>query len=377
MKKMIASLCCLCMLMAMTGCSIELPFGNSEPTEETVPTPPPTLEEMLGFTGYDLLKECGAYKYQEVNLVAEIELTAMVNARGVGHSIKEVYAHKADEDTSYTLITSTDTSETSTLNQSAMAYVDITQNTLFYNNNYTGWKYTSYTTDNQYFDESMVENVIVDLMEQDGDNLRVTGSVSTLGNSSLDTFIKHILSQYGSDGNGVSYTYSALINGITQDIITLKTEVTIPTDIAYGESTATITKMSVSYTPVGSDDVSILDIPTHIFESSVSDAEPTPEPVEPTDEYVFNPDDIITTSLCRGEPTEEVVVAYLNEAGYTEEYLTGKTMYAYSDFIANTVEFMTTQSYNSMLAIDTNELTGVRNYAYNIVLQLLQEREGT
>jgi hypothetical protein len=254
--------------LSVTACSVKLPWNLAEETEtETEPTEvyEPTLEELLGFDGYQLVQGDIASKYQELNLQAVIDLTAIVNDRNIQHNIQSTIVHKTDENYSYSAITSTDSIGDNTTNDVLFSYVSINDNLEYYNSNYLGWKHKEYNVQEQYYSYSMsTSNMLVTLFEQNGDRLYVEGEVSSLSDSDFDTYMKYVLNQYGL--SDASYTFRAVYDSGSLDILTLSATVTPIGSAVYGDYQCTIDNMMIAVTNVSYNDTDTVSIPQYVYD---------------------------------------------------------------------------------------------------------------
>lgn len=371
MKKILTLILCVTLSLALTACTEKMPWDKEEPvveTEKTETTPPPTLEEILGFDGYDLMEGGITYKYQEVNLKVDINFTVSVNGRSVRHNVKSTTVHEADENKSYSVIASSDSTEVESTSSTTMAYIIVNDDVEYFNYDYAGWKYKVYGTDDQYYHYNINRsNMNITLFEQQGDRLYVEGSVTTIGESDFDKYVKYILSQYGIISG--DYTFRAVFDSMTREMLMLTAEVHSADELHYGDYSGTLDNLNVSVTKVEGNDVDLITIPQYIFNVAT--------PVDGT-QNEMEQQDVTNVSLCEylfGSTLDyDSISAYLGSVGVTVDALTndtgldGQVVY---DQIINTIS---TYSYGSFISVDLSTLSQEQQVAFSYISTMLPQQ---
>lgn len=371
MKKILTLILCVTLSLSLTACTGKMPWDEKEPlveTEETETTPPPTLEETLGFDGYDLMEGGITYKYQEVNLKADTDFTVSVNDRSVRHNVKTTTVHEADENKSYSVIASSDTTEVESTSSTLMAYIIVNDDVEYYNYDYAGWKYKVYNTDDQYYHYNISRsNMNITLFEQQGDRLYVEGSVTTLGESDFDKYIKHILSQYGIVSG--DYTFRAVFDSVTREMLMITAEVHSTDELHYGDYSGTLDNLNVSVTKVEGNDTDLITIPQYIFNVAMP-AEGTQSETEQQDSS--------NVSLCEyllGASLDSSSIAeYLGSIGITVETLSNDTGLDGQVIYDQIINIISTYSYDNFITVDLSTLSQEQQVAFSYVSTMLQQQ---
>lgn len=369
MKKILTLILCVTLSLSLTACTGKMPWDKEEllvETEETETTP--TLEETLGFDGYDLMESGIAYKYQEVNLKADIDFTVSVNSRSVRHNVKTTTVHEADENKSYSVIASSDATEVESASSTLMAYIIVNDDVEYYNYDYAGWKYKVYNTDDQYYHYNISRsNMNITLFEQQGDRLYVEGSVTTLGESDFDKYIKHVLSQYGAVSG--DYTFRAVFDSVTREMLMITAEVHSADELHYGDYSGTLDNLNVSVTKVEGNDVDLITIPQYIFNVAVP-AENTQNEIEQQDSSdVSLCEYLLGASLDLNSITE-----YLDSIGITVETLSNDTGLDGQVIYDQIINIISTYSYGNFIAVDLSTLSQEQQVAFSYVSTMLPQQ---
>lgn len=368
MKKILSLILCVTLSLALTACTGKTPWEKEEPiveTEEVEPTPPPTLEEILGFDGYDLMEGGTIYKYQEVNLKADVNFTVSVNGRSVRHNVKSTTVHEADENKSYSVITSSDTTDVESISSTMMAYVIVNDNVEYYNYDYSGWRYKTYETDDQYYHYGIKRsNMEVTLFEQQGDRLYVEGSVTTIGDSDFDKYVKYVLSQYGITAG--DYTFRAVFDSTTREMLMITAEVHSDAELRYGECAGVLDNLSVSVTKVEGNDADLITIPQYIFNIA------KPEDNVQTDVESQVSDDIMLNEYLFGTALDtDSLSEYLSSIGITVEALSNDTGLEGHVIYDQIISVISTYSYNSFTSVDLSTLSQEQQVAFTYISAML------
>ena len=284
MKKFLTVLMLLMLCFSVVACGKEEP--EPIPTvEPTPPPPPPTIEEILGFTGYDLLSYEFANPYNQVQLIANMDMTATHKNNIVDYVFESTKLHESDGYTSYSVISDSLTNEYRTENITHMAWVEKADSiTKYYNDNYTGWCYTESTEDNisakLYNSDKMTYS---EMQGIGGVRLKVIGESVTSNNSYFDNYIKSIISQFGL--TDCAYTFEANYDYTTREFISVTANVSVPGEITHGEYICTVDSLTVSMVAIESDTLKRLTVPDNckagVYVPSVVESAPVPIP-EPT-----------------------------------------------------------------------------------------------
>lgn len=371
MKKILSLILCVTLSLALTACTGKMPWEKEEPiveTEEVEPTSPPTLEEILGFDGYDLMEGGTTYKYQEVNLKVDVNFTVSVNGRSVRHNVKSTTVHEADENKSYSVITSSDTTDVESISSTTMAYVIVNDNVEYYNDDYSGWRYKTYETDDQYYHYGIKRsNMEVTLFEQQGDRLYVEGSVTTIGDSDFDKYVKHVLSQYGITTG--DYTFRAVFDSTTREMLMITAEVHSDVELHYGECAGVLDNLSVSVTKVEGNDADLITIPQYIFNIA------KPEDNVQTDVESQVSDDIMLNEYLFGTALDtDGLSEYLSSIGITVEVLSNDTGLDGQVIYDQIVSVISTYSYNSFTSVDLSTLSQEQQVAFAYISAMLPQQ---
>lgn len=305
MKRFLIGLTLLILCLPTTAC------GNDpvepEPIETIEPEPePPTIEEELGFTGYDLMNYEFSNPYNQVQLIAKMDMTATHKNNIVDYMFTSTKLHESDGYVAYSVISDSLTNEFRTTNETHMTWVEKNDSvTKYYNNNYTGWYYTESEEDVISAKLNMSDKISYSEMQNIGDSrLKVIGESVTSNGSYFDNYIKSVISQFGVED--CSYTFEANYDYNTHELISIMASIDIPGEITHGEyictvdsfdvsmvviETSTLKRLTVpdncksgSYVSSGALVEPIVDeqpIPVEIVESDI-DSQPT-EPIEPTE----------------------------------------------------------------------------------------------
>lgn len=371
MKKILTLILCVTLSLSLTACTGKMPWDKEESVMEaegTETTPPPTLEETLGFDGYDLMEGGITYKYQEVNLKADTDFTVSVNGRSVRHNVKITTVHEADENKSYSVIASSDTTEVESTSSTLMAYIIVNDDVEYYNYDYAGWKYKVYNTDDQYYHYNISRsNMNITLFEQQGDRLYVEGSVTTLGESDFDKYIKHVLSQYGVVSG--DYTFRAVFDSVTREMLMITAEVHSADELHYGDYSGTLDNLNVSVTKVEGNDVDLITIPQYVFNVTM--------PVENTQSETEQ-QDVSNVSLCEyllGASLDSNSIAeYLGSIGITVETLSNDTGLDGQVIYDQIINIISTYSYDNFITVDLSTLSQEQQVAFSYVSTMLQQQ---
>lgn len=371
MKKTLTLILCVTLSLSLTACTGKMPWDKEESameTEETETTPPPTLEETLGFDGYDLMEGGITYKYQEVNLKADTDFTVSVNGRSVRHNVKTTTVHEADENKSYSVIASSDTTEVESTSSTLMAYIIVNDDVEYYNYDYAGWKYKVYNTDDQYYHYNISRsNMNITLFEQQGDRLYVEGSVTTLGESDFDKYIKHVLSQYGIVSG--DYTFRAVFDSVTREMLMITAEVHSADELHYSDYSGTLDNLNVSVTKVEGNDVDLITIPQYIFNVAMP-AENTQNEIEQQD----SSDVSLCEYLLGASLDSNSIAEYLGSIGITVETLSNDTGLDGQVIYDQIINIISTYSYDNFITVDLSTLSQEQQVAFSYVSTMLPQQ---
>ena len=371
MKKILTSILCVTLSLSLTACTGKMPWDKEEPmveTEETETTPPPTLEEILGFNGYDLMEGGITYKYQKVNLKVDINFTVSVNGRSVRHNVKTTTVHEADENKSYSVIASSDTTEAESTSSTSMAYIIVNDDVEYYNYDYAGWKYKAYNTDDQYYHYNISRSSMnITLFEQQGDRLYVEGSVTTLGESDFDKYIKYVLSQYGAVSG--DYTFRAVFDSVTREMLMITADVHSADELHYGDYSGALDNLNVSVTKVEGNDDDLITIPQYIFNVAM--------PAESTQSGVGQQgvsDALLCEYLLGASLDTNSINEYLGSIGITVEALTNDTGLDGQVIYDQIINIISTYSYDSFISVDLSTLSQEQQVAFSYVSTMLPQQ---
>lgn len=371
MKKILTLILCVTLSLSLTACTGKMPWDKEESameTEGTETTPPPTLEETLGFDGYDLMEGGITYKYQEVNLKADTDFTVSVNGRSVRHNVKTTTVHEADENKSYSVIASSDSTEVESTSSTTMAYIIVNDDVEYFNYDYAGWKYKVYDTDDQYYHYNINRsNMNITLFEQQGDRLYVEGSVITLGESDFDKYIKHVLSQYGAVSG--DYTFRAVFDCVTREMLMITAEVHSADELHYGDYSGTLDNLNVSVTKVEGNDVDLITIPQYIFNVAMP-AENTQNEIEQQD----SSDVSLCEYLLGASLDSNSIAEYLGSIGITVETLSNDTGLDGQVIYDQIINIISTYSYDNFIAVDLSTLSQEQQVAFSYVSTMLPQQ---
>ena len=366
MKRVWLPILCGGLILVNTACAAQLPWSEDVETETaTEETLPPTLEETLGFTAYDLMAGETTYNYQKLNLQSTLDLTVKVKNRNVAHQVSNAMIHEADEDVAYDVITHKDKAGDIFHSTSILAYYSKNDSMKYTNTNYNGWVYEPYENFDEYYTYQLdTSKVTVDSFEQQGDRLYVNGQVSGLSNSAFDSYIKNILSEYGV--KDCSYTFRAVYDSVTREMIMITADVNPMGGLTYEDNPTDLTGMSVSVTPIMNDNESSVDIPEYVYKTS--------NPVageEVTQEQSFNYDALLCESLFGITNEQDVIYDMLANAGINAQvlsYQTGLDGQAVLDEIAG---ILITESYKSFTTTEVFNLTPEQSSARQFVESII------
>jgi hypothetical protein len=371
-KKILLCITAMLSLGTFTGCSVQLPWQEEEvveSTEEVVETPPPTLEEILGFTGYDLMSQSNDYKFQEVNLKADINLIATVNSRSIKHTISTTTIHQADETKSYDVYTITDVDDVETKSGSRLSYVIVGDNVEYVNTNYTGWGYKSYQTDSEYYTYNVESpNIDVTLFEQQSPRLYVEGSITVNSSSSIGKYVLSVLNEYGGVTENPVGTFRAIFDEDTHDMLMMTVNLE-NINITYEGNSANISSMTVTVTSVTNNNDDVVTIPQYALNTDryISDDnnEEVIQEVEQINE--FDTEVPLCTSLFELEQDDAVIDDYLTQLGLNADVIQEQYNCNGESVMLALRIYLKEQSYNSFTTMETDDFSDDQNCVYSII----------
>ena len=372
MKRVWLSILCGGLILVNTACAAQMPWSEDVETETaTEETLPPTLEETLGFTAYDLMAGESAYNYQKLNLQSLLDLTVKINNRNVTHQVSNAMIHEADEDVAYDVITHKDKDGDIFHSISILAYYSKNDSMKYTNTNYTGWVYEPYENFDEYYTYQLdTSKVTVESFEQQGDRLYVNGQASGLTNSAFDSYIKNILSEYGV--SDCPYTFRAVYDSLTREMIMITADVNPMDGLTYEDNPTELTGMSVSVTPVTNDNESSIDVPEYVYKTSNPVAGEAQVPEEETsDEQSFNYDALLCESLFGITGEQDVIYDVLANAGINAQTLSDQTGLDGQAVLDEIAGILITESYNSLTTTEVFDLTPEQNSARQFVESII------
>ena len=298
-------------LMLMLGISLLLSGCKKEEevvTEVAPPPSPPTIEETLGYTGYDLLERDLVNPYNQVQLNAKIDMTATHKNNIVDYVYESTMSHESDGFNSYIVTLESLTNEFGTKNNTYLTWFEKEENTMkYYNDNYTGWYYTEGICDNlsvKLHNSSAM--TYTELIPLDTLRVKVKGTSSTENNSYFDKYIKSVVNQFGIVN--CTYNYEANYDFNTKEFISVIAEVNIPGEITHGEYICTVDSFTVTMTSIKSDTLKRLTIPDNckngVYVPSETPEEVTEEPI-PVEETIEESTEESTEEVDTTEEQEE------------------------------------------------------------------------
>lgn len=370
MKRVWLPILCSGLILVSTGCSAQMPWDKNVETESTEETLPPTLEETLGFTAYDLMAGETTYNYQKLNLQSMLDLTVKVKNRNVTHQVSNAMIHEADEDVAYDVITHKDKSGDDFHSTSILAYYSKNDTMKYTNTNYDGWTYEPYENFDEYYTYQLdTSKVTVDSFEQQGDRLYVNGQASGLTNSSFDSYIKDVLSEYGV--SDCSYTFRAVYDSTTREMIMITADVSPMDGLTYEDNPTKLTGMSVSVTPIVNDNESSIDVPEYVYKTSGSAEETQETQEEPTGEQAFNYDALLCESLFGITGEQDAIYDVLANAGINAQALSDQTGLDGQAVLDEVAGILITESYKSFTTTEVFNLTPEQSSARQFVESII------
>lgn len=286
MKKVLYTILFI-MVLSFASCGKEQgPEPVIEETPPPPPPPPPTIEETLGFDGYSLLDRELSSPYNQVQFIAEIDMTATHNNSIVDYKFESSKLHESDGYVSYSVTLNSLTNEFRTINTTHQEWVAKSENTIkYYNDNYSGWYYTDGTPDNisgrLHLSDKMTYTCMEDISQT---RIKVIGESTTTNGSYFDNYIKSIISQFGTID--CAYTFEANYDYNTHELISVNAEISMPGEVRHGEYICTVDSMTVSMVVIEQDNLKRLGVPenckqgTYVPNTQVTE---TPIPTEPTE----------------------------------------------------------------------------------------------
>lgn len=371
MKRVWLPILCSGLILISTGCSAQMPWDKEVETESTEETLPPTLEETLGFTAYDLMAGETTYNYQKLNLQSMLDLTVKVKNRNVPHQVSNAMIHEADEDVAYDVITHKDKSGDILHSTSVLAYYSKNDSMKYTNTNYDGWVYEPYENFDEYYTYQLdTSKVTVDSFEQQGDRLYVNGQASGLSNSAFDSYIKNILSEYGVDD--CSYTFRAVYDSTTREMIMITADVNPMEGLTYEDNPTDLTGMSVSVTPITNDNEGSIDVPEYVYKTSNPIGGETQDAnEEATAEQAFNYDALLCESLFGVTGEQDAIYDVLANAGINIQVLSDQTGLDGQAVLDEIAGILITESYKSFTTTEVFDLTPEQNSARQFVESII------
>lgn len=370
MKRVWLPILCSGLILVTTGCAAQMPWDKNVETESTEETLPPTLEETLGFTAYDLMAGETTYNYQKLNLQSMLDLTVKVKNRNVIHQVSNAMIHEADEDVAYDVITHKDITGDDFHSTSILAYYSKNDAMKYFNTNYTGWTYEPYENFDEYYTYRLdTSKVTVDTFEQQGDRLYVNGQASGLSNSSFDSYIKDILSEYGI--SDCSYEFRAVYDSATREMIMITADVNPIDGLTYEDNPTELTGMSVSVTPIVNDNESSIDVPEYVYKTSGSTEETQETQEELTVEQAFNYDTLLCESLFGITGEQDVIYDVLANAGINAQALSDQTGLDGQTVLDEIAGILITESYKSFTTTEVFNLTPEQSSARQFVESII------
>lgn len=370
MKRVWLSILCSGLILVSTGCSAQMPWDNNVETESTEETLPPTLEETLGFTAYDLMTGETTYNYQKLNLQSMLDLTVKVKNRNVIHQVSNAMIHEADEDVAYDVITHKDKSGDILHSTSILTYYSKNDSMKYTNTNYDGWVYEPYENFDEYYTYQLdTSKVTVDTFEQQGDRLYVNGQASGLSNSAFDSYIKNILSEYGV--SDCSYKFRAVYDSDTREMIMITADVNPMDGLTYEDNPTELAGMSVSVTPITNDNESSIDVPEYVYKTSGSTEETQETQEEPTGEQAFNYDALLCESLFGITGEQDAIYDVLANAGINAKALSDQSGLDGQAVLDEIAGILITESYTSFTTTEVFNLTPEQSSARQFVESII------
>ena len=370
MKRVWLLILCSGLMLVSTGCSAQMPWDKNVETESTEETLPPTLEETLGFTAYDLMAGETTYNYQKLNLQSTLDLTVNVKNRSVAHQVSNAMIHEADEDVAYDVITHKDKSGDVIHSTSILTYYSKNDSMKYTNTNYDGWVYEPYENFDEYYTYQLdTSKVTVDTFEQHGDRLYVNGQASGLSNSAFDSYIKDILSEYGV--KDCSYKFRAVYDSATREMILITADVNPMDGLTYEDNPTELTGMSVSVTPIVNDNESSIDVPEYVYKTSGSAEEIQETQEEPTGEQAFNYDALLCESLFGITGEQDVIYDVLANAGINAQVLSDQTGLDGQAVLDEIAGILITESYKSFTTTEVFNMTPEQSSARQFVESII------
>lgn len=370
MKRVWLLILCSGLILVTTGCAAQMPWDKNVETESTEETLPPTLEETLGFTAYDLMAGETTYNYQKLNLQSTLDLTVKVKNRNVTHQVSNAMIHEADEDVAYDVITHKDKTGDDFHSTSILVYYSKNDAMKYFNTNYTGWVCEPYEQFDEYYTYQLdTSKITVDTFEQQGDRLYVNGQASGLSNSAFDSYIKNILSEYGV--KDCSYKFRTVYDSATREMIMITADVNPMDGLIYEDNPTELTSMSVSITPIVNDNESSIDVPEYVYKTSGSTEETQETQEEPTEEQAFNHDALLCESLFGITGEQEAIYDVLSNAGINAQSLSDQTGLDGQVVLDEIAGILVTESYKSFTTTEVFNLTPEQSSARQFVGSLI------
>lgn len=371
MKRVWLPILCSGLILVSTGCSAQMPWDKNVETKSTEETLPPTLEETLGFTAYDLMAGETTYNYQKLNIQSTLDLTVKVKNRSVEHQVSNAMIHEADEDVAYDVITHKDKSGDIIHSTSILAYYSKNDSMKYTNTNYDGWVYEPYENFDEYYTYQLdTSKVTVDTFEQQGDRLYVNGQASGLSNSAFDSYIKNILSEYGV--KDCSYKFRAVYDSSTREMILITADVNPMDGLTYEDNHTEFTGMSVSVTPITNDNEGSIDVPEYVYKTSNpigGEGQETNEEV--TAEQSFNYNALLCESLFGIKGEQDAIYDVLANAGINAKALSDQTGLDGQAVLDEIAGILITESYKSFTTTEVFNLTPEQSSARQFVESII------
>lgn len=266
MKKLMTIMIVALLIISLCGCSIN--FGSKEEStepesiEESVYVP--TLEEVLGYSGEDLMSSQSQYNYQKVQIYTNVKMTGDYRGRTTPVEYSSSYTAISDAYYRNDILTENIVIDNNEDTHVTLRYTDLHEQIMYTNKGYEGWVKSPITINDTR--AHIVDDwySVTDFYE-DGNFVIVEGTIVPNGSATVTNILRDFITEYGGKSDSLtSVSFIAKFNKLDRSLVNIEYMAELGELLSYGGYQLSIDSISCAYVMVEENNDNILSIPEYV-----------------------------------------------------------------------------------------------------------------
>lgn len=227
------------------------------------------LELITGLTSYDLMNQVHDWHYKEIHTEVTMEGTMTSEGRTMPYAYSDMITKENDGNTFHSVQTLSETVDLVQQNQSIVIYSDLVNDKSYLNINYEQW---------DKLDDNVIIDTNVDITQSELDyhetayylesgRYIIEGEMLSLDSGFVGNLIKDALADYAYFPEKLHYTFRAVIDEATQQLIFTDYDITYDDILMSDYDTLTLTKFNILVSNIAYNNTDTVLLPDYIGES--------------------------------------------------------------------------------------------------------------